>query len=312
MRALVTGGAGFIGSHLVDALLARGDTVTAVDDLSKGREARLADEATLERVDIRDREALDEVFARARPERVYHLAAQADVRVSVEDPVRDATINVLGTINVLEATRRHEGRLVFASTGGALYGETDVFPTPETEKCFPEAPYGTAKLCAEEYIGLWNRLFGTSHSILRLGNVYGPRQDPNGEAGVVSIFAGRIARDAEITVFGDGKQTRDYVYVGDVARAFVMAGDAERTGIWNIGTGAESTVLDLIDTFAETTGKTVEPSFAPARAGELQRSALDVSLAERELGFRAETSIRDGLPRVYAWVEAGSPERGEL
>jgi UDP-glucose 4-epimerase len=312
MQTLVTGGAGFIGSHLVDALVDRGDTVVVVDDLSKGRAERVNPAADLRRLDIRDGEALSALLAEVRPESVFHLAAQADVRVSVENPVLDAQINVLGTINLLEAARAVEARITFASTGGALYGETDVLPTPETEPVYPEAPYGTAKYCAEQYLGLYNRLHGTRHSILRLGNVYGPRQDPNGEAGVVSIFAGRISRGDGLTVFGDGTQTRDYVFVGDVVRAFLAAAAAEAAGVWNIGTGVQATVLDLIEGFAATTGRQVEPTFAPARSGELQRSALDVSKAGRELGFQAETSIRTGLERVYRWVEDGSPERGGL
>ena len=312
MRSLVTGGAGFIGSHIVDLLVARGDEVTVVDNLLKGRRSRLADEGMLRVLDIRDADALRAVFEEARPERVYHLAAQADVRVSVQDPVMDAQVNVLGTINVLQASQPHGARIVFASTGGALYGETETIPTPESQPTYPEAPYGTAKYCAEQYLGLWNRLHGTAHSVLRLGNVYGPRQDPHGEAGVVSIFAGRIAEGAGVTVYGDGRQTRDYVYVGDVARAFLAAADADEPGIWNVGTGVETSVLDLLDTFASTTGRRVEPTFAPARAGELQRSALDSSAAHRDLGFSSGTTVADGLPRVYAWVEAGSPDRGGL
>jgi UDP-glucose 4-epimerase len=312
MQTLVTGGAGFIGSHLVDALVSRGDAVVVVDDLSKGRRERVNPAADFRQIDIRDAEALAAATTESRPEVIFHLAAQADVRVSVEDPVLDAQVNVLGTINVLEAARSVGARLAFASTGGALYGETDVLPTPETEPVYPEAPYGTAKYCAEQYLGLYNRLHGTRHSVLRLGNVYGPRQDPNGEAGVVSIFAGRVSRGDGLTVFGDGTQTRDYVFVGDVVRAFLAAAAVEEAGVWNIGTGVQATVLDLIEGFATSTGKTVEPTFAPARSGELRRSALDVSKAARDLDFRAETPIEAGLQRVYRWVEQGSPERGEL
>ncbi len=312
MQTLVTGGAGFIGSHLVDALVERGDAVVVVDDLSKGRRERVHPAADLREVDICDGAALAAVTAETRPAAIFHLAAQADVRFSVEHPVRDAQVNVLGTINVLEAARSVPAKVVLASTGGALYGETEVLPTPETEPVFPEAPYGTAKYCAEEYLGLYNRLYGSRHAVLRLGNVYGPRQDPNGEAGVVSIFAGRVSRGDGLTVYGDGTQTRDYVFVGDVVRAFMAAAAAEQPGFWNIGTGVQATVLDLIEGFARSTGKTVEPTFAPARPGELQRSALDVGKAGRDLGFRAETTIEDGLQRVYRWVEQGSPERGAL
>jgi UDP-glucose 4-epimerase len=281
MRAIVTGGAGFIGSHLVDALAARGDDVLAIDDLSKGKRDRV--EAPFAAVDIRDAAALRTTFAEHRPDVVWHLAAQADVRLSVT-----------------------------ASTGGAIYGADAARPTPETAACEPEAPYGTAKLCAEEYVRLFNRLHATKHAILRLGNVYGPRQDPSGEAGVVSIFAGRVVRNEAPTVFGDGLQTRDYVYVGDVVRAFVAAGDAEIEGLWNVGTGREVSVIDLIDGLAEISGATVTPQFAPPRQGELQASSLDPSAGERALGVSASTTIGDGLRAVYDWVLAGEPVRGTL
>jgi UDP-glucose 4-epimerase len=309
-KAIVTGGAGFVGSHLVDALAARGDDVLAIDDLSKGRRDRV--EAPFATVDIRNPAALAEVFADHRPGVVLHLAAQADVRLSVADPAADAAVNVTGTINVLQAARAVGARVVFASTGGAIYGADAARPTPETAACEPQAPYGTAKLCAEEYVRLFNRLHGTEHAILRLGNVYGPRQDPSGEAGVVSIFAGRVVRNERPTVFGDGRQTRDYVYVGDVVVAFVAAADAGIAGLWNVGTGREVSVIDLIDELAAISGATIEPEFAPARQGELQASSLDPSAAERALGVAATMPLRDGLRAVYEWVLAGEPVRGTL
>ena len=310
MRAIVTGGAGFIGSHLVDALAARDDDVLVIDDLSKGRRDRV--EAPFAAVDIRDAAALAASFAEHRPDVVLHLAAQADVRLSVSDPAADAAVNVTGTINVLQAALAVGARVVFASTGGAIYGEDAPRPTPESAPCEPEAPYGTAKLCAEEYVRLFNRLHGTRHAILRLGNVYGPRQDPGGEAGVVSIFAGRVARHERPTVFGDGRQTRDYTYVGDVVAAFVAAADAGIAGLWNVGTGVEVSVIDLIDGFAAISGATIDPDFAPARQGELQASSLDPSAARRALGVSAEKPLRDGLRAVYEWVLAGEPVRGTL
>ena len=234
------------------------------------------------------------------------------MRLSVADPAADAAVNVTGTINVLQAALAAGARVVFASTGGAIYGADAVRPTPETAACEPEAPYGTAKLCAEEYLRLFNRLHGTQHAILRLGNVYGPRQDPSGEAGVVSIFAGRVVRNERPTVFGDGLQTRDYVYVGDVVAAFVAAADAGIAGLWNVGTGREVSVIDLIDELAEISGATIEPEFAPARQGELQASSLDPSAGERALGVAATTPLRDGLRAVYEWVLAGEPVRGTL
>jgi UDP-glucose 4-epimerase len=310
MRAIVTGGAGFIGSHLVDALEARGDDVLAIDDLSKGRRDRV--EAPFQAVDIRDAAALAKAFAEHRPDVVLHLAAQADVRLSVADPAADAAVNVTGTINVLQAALAVGARVVFASTGGAIYGENAPRPTPESAACEPEAPYGTAKLCAEEYVRLFNRLHGTQHAILRLGNVYGPRQDPSGEAGVVSIFAGCVVRNERPTVFGDGLQTRDYVFVGDVVDAFVATGDAGIAGLWNIGTGREVSVIDLIDGLAEISGATIEPDYAPARQGELQASSLDPSAVRRALGVSAKMPLRDGLQAVYEWVLAGEPVRGTL
>jgi UDP-glucose 4-epimerase len=311
-RAVVTGGAGFVGSHLADALRDRGDDVLVIDDLSKGRDDRL-DGVAFVRGDVRDGPALARVVGEHGTEVVFHLAAQADVRASVADPVADLEINVAGTVHALEAARAVGARVVFASTGGAIYGDTDERPTPETAPTSPEAPYGTAKLCAEEYLRLYNRLHGTRHCILRLGNVYGPRQDPAGEAGVVSIFAGRIVRgEAPPLVFGDGRQTRDYVYVGDVVDAFLAAADAGATGCWNVGTGVETSVLDLLAGFAAVTGRAVEPEFAPARAGELEASALDGARAAADLGFRPRVGLEDGLARVYRWVEAGEPVRAPL
>jgi UDP-glucose 4-epimerase len=311
MRAIVTGGAGFIGSHLVDALGARDAEVLVVDNLATGRLERL-DGTPFEELDIRDPARLDAAFARTRPTHVFHLAAQADVRVSVRDPAFDATVNVVGTINVLTAALAHDAQVVFASTGGAIYGEKERRPTPEDEPVEPEAPYGTAKYCAEEYLRLFNRLHGTRHVALRLGNVFGPRQDPAGEAGVVSIFSGRVVRDEPLTIFGDGTQTRDYVWVGDVVAAFLAAADTGRGGCWNVGTGIETSVLDLVDGLAAATGKRLAPQFAPARPGELQASALDASAAASDLGVTPQMTVADGLRRVHAWVAAGEPARGAL
>ncbi len=232
MRVLVTGGAGFIGSHVVDALLERGDEVHVLDDLSKGKRENVADGAELHRADIRDPDA---VFDAARPEAVVHLAAQADVRVSVERPAFDADVNVIGTVRILEGARRHGARIVFASTGGAIYGECDG-PAPESSARLPLAPYGTSKLCGEEYLATWNRLHGTRHVALRFGNVYGPRQEAHGEAGVVAIFMGLLRDGGTPKIYGDGEQTRDYVYVGDVVRA-VLAAFRRDGGVFNVGTG---------------------------------------------------------------------------
>ncbi len=297
MRALVTGGAGFIGSHVVDALLARGDEVHVLDDLSTGKRGNVAAGAELHVADIR---APNEVFAAVRPELVLHLAAQANVRVSVERPDHDADVNVVGTVRILEAARRHGAKLVFTSSGGAAYGECDG-PAPETAPLRPLAPYGTSKLCGEEYLATYNRLHGSAHVSLRLGNVYGPRQEPHGEAGVVAIFMGLLHEGGAPTIFGDGRQTRDYVYVADVARALLLALDHDG-GVFNVGTGTETSVLELYDAIQAAAGSARAPEFAPARLGELQRSVLDASLAAAELGWTPELPLAAGLAATWAWV----------
>jgi UDP-glucose 4-epimerase len=311
MRALVTGGAGFIGSNLVDALLDRGDEVVVLDDLSSGKESNLEDArrrgAVLHVADIRDADATRAIITEARPEVVFHLAAQIDVRVSVDRPGYDARTNVEGTINVLEGARQAgTRRFVFASTGGAIYGETDVVPTPEDHAPRPMAGYGTSKLCAEQYLGLYERLHGLPTVALRFGNVYGPRQDPHGEAGVIAIFCGRYLEGLQPIVFGDGRQTRDYIYVGDLVGAIVAAGDADATGAVNIGTEEETTVLELIDAVREAGGgdNPFEPEFRPARLGEVERSCLAVGRARDVLGWQATTDVRTGIAKTLAAVRA--------
>jgi UDP-glucose 4-epimerase len=298
VRAIVTGGAGFIGSHVVDALVARGDEVAVVDSLVHSKEENVSSGATLHVRDIR--EPLDDLFDDVRPEAVFHLAAQADVRVSVERPVDDAAVNVLGTVRVLEAARRHGAQVVFSSTGGAIYGERDDAAT-EDAPCEPLSPYGTAKLAAEEYIHSYNRLYGTRHIALRYGNVYGPRQDPHGEAGVVAIFLGALARGERARIFGDGLQTRDYVYVGDVARATTSTVGQDQ-GVYNVGTGRETSVVELYELCARVAGSDAEPEHAPARLGELRRSFLDPTRAAHELGFTAMVDLEDGLRATWDWV----------
>jgi UDP-glucose 4-epimerase len=291
VRAIVTGGAGFIGSHVVEALLARDDEVTVVDDLSNGKRENLPDSVRLVERDLRD--GLAEVFGEARPDVCFHLGAQVDVRVSVDRPSHDASVNVLGTIEVLEAARAHDAQVVFSSTGGAIYGECDG-PAPETSERRPLAPYGVSKLAGEEYLAAFNRLYGTRHVSLRYGNVYGPRQDPHGEAGVVAIFFGKLAAGEAPQIFGDGSQTRDYVYAGDVAQA-TLAAAGQDGGVFNVGTGAETSVVELYEACRRVAGSSLDAEPAPARLGELQRSVLDVSLAERELGWRPEVPLEDGL-----------------
>ena len=292
MRAVVTGGAGFIGSHVAVALLARGDDVTVVDDLSNGKRKNVPDGARLVVADIRDG-GLGPVFDKARPEVVFHLAAQVDVRVSVERPAHDASVNVIGTVAVLEAARGVGAQVVFSSTGGAIYGECDG-PAPESAERRPLAPYGVSKLAGEEYLAAYNRLYETSNVSLRYGNVYGPRQDPHGEAGVVAIFLGALAKGQAPRIFGDGLQTRDYTYAGDVARASLAAA-GHAGGVFNVGTGLETSVVELYELCRTVSGSSLEAVEAPARLGELQRSVLDASLAERELGWRAEVPLEEGL-----------------
>ena len=298
MRTIVTGGAGFIGSHVVDALVARGDEVAVVDSLVHGRKENVPGAAVLHVRDIR--EPLDDLFDDIRPELVFHLAAQADVRVSVEDPVDDATVNVLGSVRILEAARRHGAQIVFSSTGGAIYGEC-AEPAREDDPCEPLSPYGAAKLAAEEYLRTYNRLYETRHVSLRFGNVYGPRQDPHGEAGVVAIFLGALARGEQAKIFGDGLQSRDYVYVGDVARATLSAIGQNR-GVFNVGTGQATSVVDLYELCARVAGSEVAAEHAPARLGELQRSVLDPSLAAHDLGFAPMVELEDGLRSTWDWI----------
>jgi UDP-glucose 4-epimerase len=307
MDCIVTGGAGFIGSNLVDALLERGDRVTVIDDLSTGKRENLAPAlaqgAELHEVDVRDAEAVGTIFAAAQPELAFHLAAQIDVRYSVENPAGDANANVLGTISVLEAARRVGARrLVNTSTGGGLYGDADLLPTPEHNPIHPLAPYGQGKYAAEGYCELYSRLHGLSTVSLRYGNVYGPRQDVHGEAGVVAIFCGHLIEGRTPTVFGDGRQTRDWVDVSDVVRANLLAADSELTGAINIGTGSETSVLDLLDALRDVgNGRMLAaPEFAPERPGEVRRSCLDVGRAKRELGWQAQVELRDGLRTILA------------
>lgn len=310
MRCLVTGGAGFIGSTLVDALLARGDLVTVVDDLSTGRlenlDAALGAGAKLIRQDIRDGAGMLEAAREAEPEVVFHVAAQIDVRRSVADPAFDASINVGGTSNVLDAARAVGcRRLVFTSTGGAVYGEGDgqELPLREDAPIAPMAPYGQSKFAGEGYLALYERLYGLSSAALRLGNVYGPRQDPLGEAGVIAIFCGRLLAGERPTVYGDGAQTRDYVYVDDVVAAILAAAESDATGPLNIGTGRETDVLELVSSLRELSDVDgFEPEPAPPRLGEVQRISIDPSRAERELGWRPRTSLQEGLRQTLGSI----------
>jgi UDP-glucose 4-epimerase len=307
VNALVTGGAGFIGSHVVDALLARGARVAVVDDLSTGRrenlDGALAAGANFYEADVRDADVTRPIIAHERPDAIFHLAAQIDVRRSVESPAFDARVNVEGTINLLDsALQAGVGRFLYASTGGAIYGEADRIPTPEGAPAAPLSPYGQGKLAAEGYCTLFERLRGLSVAALRFANVYGPRQDPLGEGGVIAIFCGRAATGGAATVFGDGHQTRDFVYVSDVVDALLAAGDGNARGSFNVGTGRETSVLELAAALREVSGAELPLEHEPARPGEVVRSCLDASLAREALGWEARVDLAEGLRRTLAAV----------
>jgi UDP-glucose 4-epimerase len=305
--AIVTGGAGFIGSHVVDALLAEGYAVSVIDDLSSGERTRVADAAELHELDIVDLPALNAVVSDVKPRAIFHLAAQASVVASVEDPGRDCDVNVRGTLNVLEAAGSYGASVVFTSTGGALYGDAAPRPTREDQIPAPLSPYGASKWAAEAYVKTWSLSSGIPHSVCRLGNVYGPRQSPHGEAGVVAIFTHHLYTDKAPTLYGQGSPTRDYVYVADVVSALLSA--SGRSGTYNVATQVETDVAGVWSGLAEAAGKQITPQLADLRPGELKHSCLDVSLAERELGWRPEVQIADGLALTYealvAEFEAG-------
>ena len=295
--ALVTGGAGFIGSHVVDALLASGWRVVVVDDLSAGDAKRVAAEATLEVVDITDRGALDAVIDGAQPSAIFHLAAQASVTRSVADPERDCAVNVLGTLNVLDAATRQQAPVVFTSTGGALYGDRAALPTREDAPPAPISPYGASKWAAEAYVNTWREASRVSHAICRLANVYGPRQNPHGEAGVVAVFSHCLWRGASPTLFGFGKPTRDYVHVHDVARALLAA--VGKAGVFNVSTGVETDVATVFELLRTAAGVALQGEPAPLRPGELERSCIDPSRAREQLGWAAEVGLEEGLAATY-------------
>jgi UDP-glucose 4-epimerase len=299
MKILVTGGAGFIGSHVVDRYLAEGHEVVVVDNLSTGRREPVNPKAKLSLLDIRS-PRLAEVFETERPEVVNHHAAQIDVRRSVADPALDASVNVLGALNLLSCCRRFGvRRVIYASSGGAVYGETAMLPTPEEHPLRPASPYGVSKLAVEHYLACWSALYGISALALRYANVYGPRQNPLGEAGVVAIFAHRLLRGEPAIINGDGAQTRDYVYVGDVAEGNLRALEQpEVTGALNIGTGVETSVLDLFDRLQAAAGVAGQVQHGPPKPGEQRRSVLDITLAKRLLGWTPRVTLDKGLRRT--------------
>jgi UDP-glucose 4-epimerase len=301
MRILVTGGAGFIGSHLVDRFVQDGHDVVVVDDLSSGKPSQVNDRARLVVADVRGKEARAAVLAFA-PEVVCHHAAQMDVRRSVQDPAFDADVNLVGLTNIVEAARlgRSLQHVLFASSGGAMYGEQDVFPAGEDHPTRPESPYGLAKAVSEQYLDWYRRFYGVSYTALRYGNVYGPRQNPHGEAGVVAIFCARILDGKTLTVFGDGGQTRDYVFVDDVVAANALALRERLTGGFNVGTGIETDVNELAAALLQASGAPVTIQHAPPRAGEQRRSVIDPAKLRRA-GWSTTVDVREGLARTYRW-----------
>ncbi len=301
MKVLITGGAGFIGSHIVDALVAKGNDVAIVDNLSTGKEENINSEAGFFHVDVTDFEALDGVFVEAKPEIVFHAAAQIDVRKSVEEPYFDAEVNVVGSVNLFNLCVRHGvKRVVLSSTGGALYGEPSKIPADENTPVEPLSAYGVSKFTAEQYLNYFKRLYGLEAVVLRYGNVYGPRQDPLGEAGVIAIFTHRMLNNKQPIVYGDGTQTRDYIFVEDVVRANLLSINGKE-GTYNIGTGIETSVNQLLELFSRITGNTLKAEYAPARKGEVSRIALDCGKAKAELGFEPEVLLEEGLRRTIEW-----------
>ena len=306
MRILVTGGAGFIGSHLVDALVAtKADEVFVFDDFSTGKRYRMNPKATAYPIDLRAASAVASAVAKVKPEVIVHLAAQMDVRRSVADPAFDAQVNLIGFLNLIESARTHGlKRVIFSSSGGAIYGEQDNLPCKEDAPMLPVSPYGVAKLATEAYLYFYKVEYGIDYLSLRFGNVYGPRQDPHGEAGVVAIFCGRILDKKPVTIYGTGEQTRDYVYVGDVVRAIVAALKSKESGIaLNIGTGIETNVNDLFSNLAAIADFPTHPEHAAARAGEQMRSVISPARAAKVLGWRPEKKLKDGLAETFKFFK---------
>lgn len=301
LKILVTGGAGFIGSHVVDALLEAGHKVVIVDDLSTGRASNINPRARFYRMDIRDPH-LSEVFEQERFDIVNHHAAQMDVRKSVADPLFDADVNICGSLNLLECARKSGVRkIVYISTGGAVYGEPEYLPCDEAHPVNPICPYGASKHTVEHYLYMYQVLYGLAYAVLRYPNVYGPRQDPNGEAGVVAIFIGQMLAGKQPTIFGSGEQERDFVYVGDCARANLLAIEDHVQGIFNIGSGRGTTINQIYALLSEITGYRRPPVYGPPRAGETFRIFLDATKARREMGWEPQVSLEEGLRRTVAY-----------
>lgn len=306
MRILVTGGAGFIGSHIVDALIDRGHRVTVLDNLSSGQEDNLNRRAKFIKGDITSQKKLESVFKRVQPEAIFHLAAQINVRASVENPLLDAECNIMGSLRLIDlAQKTGVKKFIFASTGGAMFGDEAHYPATEEEPMTPLSPYGLAKAGVEEYLRFYHRVYGLPYVALRYGNVYGPRQNPHGEAGVIAVFTSAMLEGRTPTINGDGEQTRDYVYVGDVVKANIAALDSELTeGTFHIGTGQETTVNEIFRLINWQFGKAFEAVHGPEKEGEVKRSVLNIAKAETILGWKPEVTIAEGITATATWFKA--------
>jgi UDP-glucose 4-epimerase len=301
MKYLVTGAAGFIGSHLVDRLIGEGNEVVVIDDLSTGKKENINSKAVFYNTDICDT-GISEIFKKEKPELLFHLAAQIDVRKSVADPIHDAQINILGSLNLFENSRQNNvKKIIFMSTGGAIYGDADVIPTPETYKESPVSPYGVAKLSIDKYLHYYQAVFGLSYISLRPSNVYGPRQSSKGEAGVVAIFCDQMLAKKTPIIYGDGRQTRDFVYVDDVIDACIAAANSDKTGIYNIGTGIETSITRIFELIRGSTGAECEPIYAPARSGEQKKSCLDSSKIKKDMGWSSKIGIEEGIKKTVEY-----------
>mgnify|MGYP001462205268 FL=1 len=309
MRILVTGGAGFIASHVSDRLLALGQRVAIVDNLSTGKRENLPAEAVFYEVDIRDK-ALDKVFEEEKPQVVIHHAAHANVTESVRNPGYDASVNIGGSINLFESCVKHDvEKIVFASTGGALYGEACYLPADESHPIDPVSPYGVSKYAVEHYLYAYRENHGMEYVVLRYPNVYGPRQDPHGEAGVVAIFSLQLLSGQRPTIFGDGEKTRDYCYVSDIVDANVLALNYEGTGTFNLGRGIEISDLEVFETVQDVIGSSIEPNYAPVRPGEVEHIALDASKAERDMGWKWKMDLVDGVAEAVKYYREASERK---
>ena len=303
MKILISGGAGFIGSHFTDKLIEQGHQVVVIDNLSTGKKENINPQAQFYLLDIIDPK-LSEIFEKEKPEAVFHLAAQIDVRKSVADPIEDAKTNILGSLNLLENCKKFNiKKVVFISTGGAIYGEADIIPTPETYPALPVSPYGVAKLTIEKYLNYYYKVFNLNYTVLRLANVYGPRQNPLGEAGVVAIFTNKLLKNEQPIIYGNGEQTRDYVFVKDVVSAGILALEKDKIGVFNVGTGEETSVNELFSILIKAIKTTIKPIYKPERQGEQRRSCLDYSKTKEELNWKPNYDLDKGIEETLNWFK---------